>query len=238
MIRRALFLGLFITAALASRAQATLDPTNYESMKKYLSLRIYPSDIIDTHGGTDSLVTREDLEHTYTVLMLDFSDGFAPVKRSMFDQWKKNIAEVFQTAQTNVDSAKVQKVSKTFSLQDSTVEVNMLVEKDYAASYALDLGHNMPDLVGEWGAVVAMPFKGLVAVNKIEKGDRLDWTRFIRLTQPFIEKSYQEQPQPISDQYFWYYKGKFTRINTYIQDGIYHIAPPEGLSNLLVQTQP
>jgi len=227
-----------MTGALLARAQSTPDPTNYESMKNFLSLRIYPADIIDTHGGIDSLVTREDLEHTYTVLMLDFPGGFAPVRRSMFETWKKNVAEVFQAAQANVDSAKVQRVSKTFSLQDSAVEVDMLVEKDYAASYALDLEHNMPDLVGEWGAVVAMPFKGLVAVNKIAKGDRLDWTRFIRLTQPFIEKSYQEQPQPISDQYFWYYKGKFTRINTYIQNGVYHIAAPEGLSNLLVQSQP
>lgn len=237
MMRRVLFLGVFIALGLASRAQSSPDPTDYESMKNYLSLRIYPADVIDTHGGIDSLVTREDLEHTYTVLMLDFPGGFAPVKRSMFETWKKNVAEVFQVAQAHVDSAKVQRVSKSFSLQDSAVEVNMLVEPDYAASYALDLEHNMPDLVGEWGAVVAMPFKGLVAINKIAKGDRLDWTRFIRLTQPFIEKSYREQPQAISDQYFWYYKGKFTPIKTYVQEGVYHIAPPEGLSNLLVQTQ-
>lgn len=227
-----------MTATLLVRAQETLDPANYEPMKKYLSLRIYPSDMIDAHGGTDSLVTRVDLEHTYTVLMLDFPGGFAPVKRSMFEHWKKNVAEVFQNAQSNVDSAKVARVSKSFSLQDSAVEVNMLVEQDYAASYALDLEHNVPDLVGEWGAVVAMPFKGLVAVYKIAKGDRLDWTRFIRLTQPFIEKSYLEQAQPISDQYFWYYHGTFTRIGTYTQSGVYHIAPPQGLSDLLVQNQP
>jgi hypothetical protein len=248
MIRTTLILCCLLTAATqasraqtaraqADRARESPDPANYASMQKYLSLRIYPADIIDAHGGTDSLVTQTDLANTYTVLMLDFPGGFAPVRRSMFDQWKKNVAEVFQAAQANVDSSTPRRVSKSFSLQDTAIEVNMLVDQDYAASYALDLEHNMPDLVAEWGAVVAMPFKGLVAVFKIEKGDKLDWTRFIRLTQPFIEKSYQEQPQPISDQYFWYYHGKFTRIATYVQEGVYHIAPPEGLSNLLVQEQ-
>lgn len=229
---------LLLAASQPSLAQENPDPADYAKIRQYLSLRIYPADIIDAHGGTDSLVTRVDLERTYTVLMFDFPGGFAPVKRSMFDQWKKNIAEVFRAAQTHVDSASPRRVSKSFSLQDTAVEVNMLVEPDYAASYALDLGHNTPDLVGEWGAVVAMPFKGLVAVYKMDKGDKLDWTRFIRLTQPFIEKSYQEQQQPISDQYFWYYHGKFIRIDTYVRDGVYHIAPPEGLSNLLVQEQP
>jgi hypothetical protein len=229
---------MFITAALASQAQDNLDPANYETMKKFLILRIYPSDIIDAHGGTDSLVTRVDLDHTYTVLMFDFPGGFAPVRRNMFDQWKKNIAEVFQTAQSNVDSAKVARVSKNFTLGDSAVQVSMLVEQDYAASYALDMEHNVPDWVGEWGAVVAMPFKGLAAVYRLDKGDRLEWTRFIRLTQPFIEKSFQEQPQPISDQYFWYYRGKFTPIGTYLENGVYHVVPPDGLAQLLVQNQP
>jgi hypothetical protein len=235
---RTTLLFLLITTVLVSRAQENLDPHNYESMKNFLSLRLYPQEMIDAHGGTDSLVTRTDLEHTYTVLMFDFPGGFTPVRRTMFEQWKKNIAEVFAAAQTNVDSLKVARVSKNFTLQDSSVVVNMLVEKDYAASYALDIEHNAPDLVGEWGAVIAIPFKGLVAVSKIDKGDHLDWTRFIRLTQPFIEKSYQEQPQPVSDQYFWYYRGKFTRIGTYVENGTYHVVPPDGLAQLLVQSQP
>jgi hypothetical protein len=237
-MRTALLICCLVTGALLSRAQENLDPHNYEAMKKYLSLRIYPAEMIDAHGGTDSLVTRVDLEHTYTVLMFDFPGGFTPVRRTMFDRWKKNVAEIFQDAQGNVDSMKVARVSKSFTLKDSAVEVNMLVEQDYAASYALDIGHNAPDWVGEWGSVVAIPFKGLVAVYKIDKGDRLDWTRFIRLTQPFIEKSYQEQAQPISDQYFWYYRGKFTRIGTYVQDSVYHVVPPDGLAQLLVQNQP
>ena len=237
-MRSALLICCLLTTTLLVRSQENPDPHSYESLKKFLSLRIYPKEFVDAHGGTAPLITRVDLENTYTVLVFDLPGGFTAVTNEMFDTWHKNIAEVFQSAQANVDSNQVARVSKTFALQDSTVEVNMLVEKNYAASYALDIAHNAPDLVGEWGCVVAMPFKGLVAVYKLNKGDRLDWTRFIRLTQPFIEKSYQEQAEPISNQYFWFYRGKFTRINTYVQEGIYHIAPPEGLSNLLVQSQP
>jgi len=237
-MRIALLFCYLMTTALFLRAQEKPDPANYESLKKYLSLRIYPKEFVDAHGGTAPLITRVDLENTYTVLVFDLPGGFTAVTNGIFDTWHKNIAEVFQAAQANVDSSEVSRVSKTFALQDSTVEVNMLVEKNYAASYALDIEHNAPDLVGEWGCVVALPFKGLAAVYKINKGDRLDWTRFIRLTQPFIEKSYQEQAEPISDQYFWYYKGKFTRIATYTQNSIYHVVPPDGLAELLVHDQP
>jgi len=231
-MRSALFLCFLLSAALLSHAQS--NPTNYPSIQKYLSLRIYPRETVDEHGGTDSLVVRTDLDGTYTMLMLDFPGAFAPVRKSMFDQWKKDAAEVFQVAQANVDSEKVSKVTKTFTLKSVEIEVNMLVDANYAASYALDIAHNAPDLVGELGCVLAMPYKGLVTVCKIVKGDNLDWVKFIRLTQPFIEKSYREQPQPISDQYFWYYQGKFTRIGVYTDDqGVHHVAPPQGLADLL-----
>ena len=36
--------------------QRALDPANYETVKKYLSIRIYPKETVDAHGGTDSLV--------------------------------------------------------------------------------------------------------------------------------------------------------------------------------------
>ena len=63
--------------------QRALDPTNYETMKKYLSIRIYPKETVDQRGGTDSLVSRTDLDGTYTLLMLDFPGAFTPVRRSM-----------------------------------------------------------------------------------------------------------------------------------------------------------
>ena len=168
--------------------------------------------------------------------MLDFPGAFTPVRRSMFDHWKVAAPDVFSIAQANVDSVKVQKASKSFEVQGTQVEITMLGEENYAASYALDLQHNAPELVGEWGCVLAMPNKGLVSICKITREKPLDFVKFIQLTQPFIEKSYHEQPQPISDQYFWYYKGKFTRIETTVDaTGHLNVLAPTGLSDVMTQ---
>jgi hypothetical protein len=219
--------------------QRHLDPTNYETMKKYLSIRIYPQETVQARGGTDSLVFRTDLDGTYTLLMIDFPGAFTPVPRAMFDHWHKDATEVFQVAQANIDSAKVEKVTKTFDVGGVSVEVEMLGEENYAASYALDLQHNSPELLGEWGCALAMPNKGLVSICKIGRDKPVDFVKFIQLTQPFIEKSYQEHAQPISDQYFWYYQGKFTHIETKVDDnGHLQVLAPAGLAELMTVQKP
>lgn len=234
-MRSALLLCWLISAGLASKAQ-TEPQTNYETMKKYLSIRIYPKEPVDAHGGTDSLIFRTDLEGTYTLLMLDFPGAFTPVRRAMFEEWKKPEPEVFAAAQANIDSIKVARSTKTFDLKDVKLDVTMLGEENYAASYALDLEKNAPDLVGEWGSVVAMPYKGLVSLCKLSRENLPDLGAFIQLTHAFIEKSYQEQPQPISDQYFWYYHGKFSPIDTrFDENGTFHVVAPPGLSELMTQ---
>jgi hypothetical protein len=216
--------------------QRQLDPTSYEKMKKYLSIRIYQKETVDQRGGTDSLVSRTDLPGTYTLLMLDFPGAFTPVRAAMFARWKVDTADVFRVAQANVDSVNVQKATKPFELGGTQVEITMLGEENYAASYALDLAHNAPELLGEWGCALAMPNKGLVSICKISRDKPLDFVKFIQLTQPFIEKSYQEQPQPISDQYFWYYQGKFIRIETTLDaSGHLSVLPPTALTDLMTQ---
>jgi hypothetical protein len=210
-------------------AQSRLDPTNFETVKKFLSLRIYPAATVDQRGGADSLIARTDLAGTYTLLMLDLPGAFTPVRKAMYERWHKDQAAVFRIAQDNVDSQKVEKVIKTIDFRGSQVEVIMLGEENYAASYALDLINNSPELLGEWGCAIIMPNKGLVNLCKISREKPLDFVNFIQLTLPFNEKAYREHAQPISDRYFWYYKGVFTPIavTTDAQGAVQVVAPVE-----------
>lgn len=51
-----------------------------------------------------------------------------------------------------------------------------------------------------------------------------------------IEKAYQEHPQPVTDQFFWYYKGTFTRIPVTGQPGgNVNVISPFGLSALMTE---
>jgi len=214
--------------------QKKIDPTNYETVKKYLSLRIYPKATVIQRGGVASLVAKTDLEETYTLLMLDLPGAFTPVQKQMFEVWKLDTTTVFKVAQENINKQKVEKVTQSFDVDDVKIEMSFLGNEDYAASFALDLIDNSPELVGEWGSVVAIPNRGLVDICKINKDKPVDFVKFIQRTKPLIEKSYQEHEQPISDQFFWYYKGKFTRINVSTNaDGSINVISPFGLTELM-----
>jgi len=216
--------------------QKKIDPENYETIKKYLSIRIYPKETVTQRGGTASLVVKTDLEGTYTLLMLDLPGAFTPVQKEIFQLWEKDTSEVFKIAQQNINKQQVEKVTQKFEIDGANIEMTFLGNEDYAASYALDLINNSPDLVGEWGSVVVLPNKGLVDICKISKDKPLDFVKFIQRTKPLIEKSYNEHPQQISDQYFWYYKEKFTRINVLTDaKGSIDVISPFGLTALLTE---
>jgi hypothetical protein len=211
-----------------------IDPKNFETVKNYLSIRIYPRETVQQRGGVENLVLKTDLENTYTVLMLDLPGAFTNVDRKMFDLWKKDAAEVFKIAQANINKQVVEKVTQKFSIDGNEIEVSFIGDENYAASYALDLPTNSPEFIGEWGSVIAMPNKGLVNICKISKEKPLDFVKFIQRTKPMIEKSFIEHSQPISNDYFWYYKGKFTVINIQTDTkGQINVIAPFGLSALM-----
>jgi hypothetical protein len=218
--------------------QKKIDPENFESVKKYLSIRIYPTETVNQRGGITNFVAKTDLEGTYTLLMLDLPGAFTPVQKQIFAIWKKDTLEVFKIAQQNINKQQIEKVTQKFDIDGASIEISFLGNEDYAASYALDLINNSPELVGEWGSVVALPNKGLVDLCKISKDKPLDFVKFIERTKPLVEKSYQEHEQPISDQYFWYYEGKFTRINVLTgAGGNINVISPFGLTELMTRKQ-
>jgi hypothetical protein len=216
--------------------KAGIDLHNYETVKPYLSIRIYPAETVEARGGTASLISRTDLEGTLSMLMLDLPQAFTPVSKTDFDTWHKTTDETFKAASDNIAKQPVTKVSKTFKVDNADVEFNFIENEDYAASYALNLEANMPDMVGEWGSVVAIPNKGLVTICKISKAHPVEFVKFIQRIKPLIEQSYSQHPNPVSTTFFWYYKGRFTPIPIQTDDkGNINVMAPMQLSSLMTK---
>lgn len=215
--------------------QKKLDPSNYERMRGYLSLRVYSEALVAQRGGAQNLVTRVDLPGTVTMLMLDLPGTFNAVPKADIAQWHQEVAALFAQAQANVNKQAVQKVTKDFDGPNSQkLTVHFLGNEDYAASYALDLPTNAPELVGEWGSVVAVPNKGLVSLCTISQNQPLDFVHYIQLSQAAIAKAYQEHAQPVSPDFYWYYQGKFTRIAVVTdKSGRVNVVAPLGLAALM-----
>jgi hypothetical protein len=211
-----------------------LDLHNFDKIKPYLSIRIYQDAVVAARGGADNLITRTDIKGTITLLMLDLPQAFTNVAKKDFDTWNVSSDEAFKIAFANIAQNKVEKMNKVFDIDGAPIEFNFLGDDNYAASYAINLQTNAPELVGEWGSAIAIPNKGLVAICKISKNKPVDFVKFIQRIQPFIQKSYAESQGPISPGFFWYYKGVFTPIPVTTSDtGNINVTAPAGLSALM-----
>jgi hypothetical protein len=217
-------------------AQVKLDYRNFESMRPFLSVRVYPESALAARGGAQSMVWRTDLPGTATVLMLDLPGAFSGVPKPIFEQWHQEASTVFAQALANIAKQPVEKITKEFDAPNNLkVKLHFLGNEDYAASYALDLAANAPEFVGEWGCALAMPNKGLVTACAISRAQPLDFVQYIQLSQVAVAKAYQEHAQPISPEFYWYYQGKFTRIVVVTdKNGRVNVVAPLGLSALMV----
>lgn len=214
--------------------QKKIDPANFESVKKYLSIRIYPKATVMERGGTENLISKSDLEGTLSLLMLDLHGAFTPVQMPMFAIWKRDTEEVFKLAQENVNKQVISKATQQFEIDGQKLEISFLESDDYAASYVLDMANNSPELVGEFGAVVVVPNKGLAIVCKISKSRPTDFVKVIERIRPLTKASFVEHAQPVSTEYFWYQNGKFTRIPIVEEvNGSINIIAPPGLTELM-----
>jgi len=217
-------------------AQKKLDMANYDNVKSYLAIRIYPNPTIDQRGGTVNFVSRTDLDGTTSLVMLDLPQAFTPLLKADFDKWNKTADEVFNTAIENLDKQKVEKMIKSFTIDGTQIEFIFIENENYAASYALDLSKNSPDMVGDWGSAVVIPDKGLVSICKISKAKPVDFVKYIQRMKPLMEQLYREHEGPVSNQFFWYYQGKFTPIQVTVDDrGNVNVIAPQGLSNLMTE---
>jgi len=215
--------------------QKQLDPNKFETLVDYLSIRIYPENYVTQNGGTDKLISKKQLDGTISLLVLDLPSTFASVQKEMFDLWNKPIDEVFDIAQKNINRQEFTKATEYFDVNGQKIEVNFIENEDYGASLALDLISNVPEFVGEWGSVIAIPNKGIVDICKITKDKPLDFILFIQQFKPVVEKFFNQHPQRISRDFYWYYNNKFTKINISKNNGEFNVISPIGLTELMTE---
>lgn len=215
--------------------QKALDPNKFETLVDYFSIRIYQESFVKENGGTDNLIVKKHLDGTLSLLMLDLPSTFSPIQKDMFNLWNKTTDEVFEIAQKNVNKQEFTKATETIEINGQKIDVSFIENEDYGASIALDLKNNVPEFVGEWGAVIAIPNKGIVDICKVSKEKPLDFVLFIQKFKPVVEQFYNQHPQPISTDFYWYYEGQFTRINVIDNNGEINVISPVGLTELMTE---
>src|SRR6185503_5309918 len=142
--------GYFDNIFKSLEAQKKTNPKDYESIKDYLTIRVYPIPYLEARGDTSKLVMRNDIIDTRSLLMLDLPGAFIPVEKENLSDWKKEKAEAFSIAQKNINKQVVEKKRDTIDVNGVKIELFFIEEDDYAGSYGLGIGSNSPEFVGEW----------------------------------------------------------------------------------------
>ena len=215
------------------KSHEKLDVHNFEAIRPYLSIRIYEEKFVKDYSE-DNWITKTDLPGTTSVLMLSMPTTFTTVTKDVFALWKKSKEEIFAIAQQNVNENQIFKHTEFFEFNGNDIEINILQNENIGSSFVLDLAHTAPEFIGELGSVVAVPNKGFVIMHKISREEPLEFMQFIQANVDFVHASFSQHPQPVSQEFFWYYKGKFTRIH--VENGAnFEILAPLELSQLIAK---
>lgn len=176
----------------------------------------------------DQLIYRIDFPGTQSYLVIDFEDKFHFVNVQHINEWEQSIEELFLDALENIAKEKMEIAQLDL---DENNEVFAFFSGDYAASYMIDLQKNASFAVGNLGAVVVIPTKGAAFAYPINNGLVME---FISSFNPLIEKIYNEDEYPITDDYYWYYEGKYEQFPTHTdKENRYIITIPDKLIMLL-----
>lgn len=210
----------------------TLDINNFDLIKPYLSIRIYEENFV-TDYSDNNWITQKNLEGTTSVLMMDLNTSFTTITRDVFEIWNRSEKELFAIAQQNINQKQKFKHTENFDFRGHNITVNFIQNESLGASMVLDLENNAPEFIGELGTIVAIPNKGFVILSRIMRKNPLEFMLFIQAHIEFVEKAYQQHPQRISPDFFWYYQGKFTQVQINFNKGEIEILAPMELSDLI-----
>lgn len=204
---------------------------DYETAKKYLSIRIYPPDFFESAGGKGQFITREDIPGTVSVIMIDLPTAFMVLMRDSSLKWGKSDEMLFQEAIRNLSVQSLEEYTR--DLGDS-IMITALTNDDYAASCILD-SVRMKKYPGKYGATVSIPSKGAVLIHRMD--DPVSFVQFINITHEMVNKFNTTQQGPITTDYFWYYKGKWTKINVAYEKKAVNVFAPLGLVEMLIEKE-
>ncbi|MGD1892688.1 MAG: hypothetical protein ACFB15_19135 [Cyclobacteriaceae bacterium] len=207
--------------------QQLLTNADFSTVKKFLTLRLFPETAID-NADRDRWIVRSDIEGIAVCVALDLPNGFATVDKNQLAQWGINEEEVFQMARENSQTRPYEVHQQ--SLEGST-ELIALGGGDYAANATFVLDQVVPEHIGQHGAVVAVPHRDMVLLQNLGEEELADYQAFIRQLHGFVLEQYNQHATPVSPHFYWYYQGKFTRIRLGKDpEGNLHIIPPSILS--------
>ncbi|MBO0933364.1 hypothetical protein [Fibrella aquatilis] len=172
-------------------------------------------------------VYRQDFPDTYTFLVIDFQDALHYVRSNEAEEWEKPIDQLFDVALANIAR---EKTDVNAYLLAERLPFFTLFHNDFAAAYAIELGQNIEQAIGSFGAVVSIPAKGVAFVHPIETDTVFD---YIGASHELVQSFYTDEIYTVTDRYYWYYEGQYQLFPYRVEGNKAYLSYPAKLRTLL-----
>jgi len=202
---------------------------NFDSVKSYLGVRIYPREYLDQIGDSN-LVTRLDFSGSVSVLVLDLPTTVSSIKPEQIAKWNLQTDELFRIGIDNVTT----KYQPEISLEKITDKVSIWLissENIFTTTHIFHL-QNRTQFIGKYGSLVLIPHRHAVIIYPI---DNLNVVEAIKILIPLGQKMYSEGPGSISASIMWYYDGSFINLPYSISNQKLNFNPPQEFNDALNQ---
>ena len=177
-------------------AQENSSGLSFEQAKKRILLRILPSSNVET---TSTLLVREDLPGTRTVLVLDLPESVWSIGKGEAKRWGKDPEELFDVALTNLAHRPAPK-TESLELLKGISAFFVTEESLYTASLVLTLKDH-PEWMGTHGALVGVPTRQHLIVYPVKDSKSL---AAMELLSQLIRNLEKEGPGPVSPLLYYY----------------------------------
>ncbi len=200
--------------------------SDYYEVKKYIGVRLYPSDYI-AQVGKDLVLGKDFGGDIFAMLVFDLPDSVINIQPIQILGWGKTLDELFETGLQNIKYKYPLDIVK----QDLGELKVWLIHSDhfFTPNIVFNL-NNHQKLIGNYGALVGIPHRHAVLIYPIENFEVVD---AINKLIPVVYGMETKGPGSDSNNIFLYQNGAFYNLPYKFEDNKIEFFPTEKLVALL-----
>lgn len=201
--------------------------SDFGSIQPRLAVRVYSDESLSQIEET--AVYRRHIPGTASVLCIDTPDTSRAATRAEIEHWPMTHDELFAVAMDN--TLKLGPLQQDALQLDEETSLHVILgDSGYGATHTLRL-ERYPELIGDHGALVAIPTSGIVLVYPIND---LGVVPAIHKMIAIADSQYDQGPRPLSKRLYWrQHGGGFVDLPWRVEQRDMLFTPPPEFIDLL-----
>lgn len=180
---------------------------SFDAAKDKLTVRLHSRSTYERFP-IEGYLLKTIIPELYAALALELPGQFHILQRSEINHWGIDEDELLWTAYGNLadQREKIQVVEQ----EGEGFTVVTLLDKDYAAAFALDFANHCAEWIGKVGSMIALPSKGCVFIYPIAETVAFN-AAFTKMAD-LVNRYYREGHSPLSNDLYWFHHNRFERF--------------------------